>query len=138
MITRTCVYCLYWVSLQRQVDQIETAGRLIANNPMQKTARRSFCAERGRKIIGAFQELGVSDCKSIFKRMAIKQIIDAVHKQQFDILLVYTIDRPSRSDSELLMLFRAITGCGISIWSVEEGEQPCKASSDRLLVYLQG
>jgi len=112
---------------------------MIADIPMQKTACRQYCAERGWTVAGEFQEAGVSGYKnSAFKRVAVKEIIAAAHQHLFNILLVYTIDRLSRRDSELPMLLEEMTACGIAVWSVEDGEIRYKTSTDRLMAYLYG
>ena len=133
------VYCLYRVSLNKQVDQISHDGKVIADIPMQKTACRKYCAAKGWEIAGEYQEAGVSGYKnSAYQRAAVQEIISAAHKKLFNILLVYTIDRLSRRDSELPMLLEEITKCGISVWSVEDGEIRYSTSTDRLLAYLYG
>ena len=133
------VYCLYRVSLSKQVDQISHDGKVIADIPMQKNACRKYCAAKGWEIAGEYQEAGVSGYKnSAYKRAAVREIISAAHKKLFNILLVYTIDRLSRRDSELPMLLEEITKCGISVWSVEDGEIRYSTSTDRLLAYLYG
>ena len=132
-------FCLYRVSLARQVDHVDQNGEMIADIPMQRNACRQFCTDHGWTITAEFQEPGISGFKnSTFQREAIKEIIAAAHKQAFDVLLVYTIDQLSRRDSDLPLLFSEITECGISVWSVEEGELRYQTATDRLLVYLQG
>lgn len=138
-MTHNRVYCLYRVSLSKQVDQIAHDGKIIADIPMQKTACRKYCAAHGWEIAGEYQEAGVSGYKnSAYQRAAVQEIISAAHKKLFNILLVYTIDRLSRRDSELPMLLEEITKCGISVWSVEDGEIRYSTSTDRLLAYLYG
>ena len=138
-MTHSRVYCLYRVSLSKQVDQISHDGKVIADIPMQKTACRKYCAAKGWEIAGEYQEAGVSGYKnSAYQRAAVQEIISAAHKKLFNILLVYTIDRLSRRDSELPMLLEEITKCGISVWSVEDGEIRYSTSTDRLLAYLYG
>lgn len=138
-MTHSRVYCLYRVSLSKQVDQIFHDGKVIADIPMQKTACRKYCAAKGWEIAGEYQEAGVSGYKnSAHQRAAVQEIISAAHKKLFNILLVYTIDRLSRRDSELPMLLEEITKCGISVWSVEDGEIRYSTSTDRLLAYLYG
>ena len=125
--------------MARQVDHVDQNGERIADIPMQRNACRQFCTDHGWTITAEFQEPGISGFKnSTFQREAIKEIIAAAHKQAFDVLLVYTIDRLSRRDSDLPLLFSEITECGISVWSVEEGELRYQTATDRLLVYLQG
>ena len=139
MDSQNRVICLYRVSLARQVDHVECDGKTIADIPMQRTACRQYCTEHSWTIVGEFQETGISGYKnSTFQRTAVKEIIAAANKQTFDTLLVYTVDRLSRRDYELPMLFEQITECGITVWSVQEGELRYKTSTDRLLVYLYG
>ena len=139
MDSQNRVICLYRVSLFRQVDHVEHDGQTVADIPMQRTACRKYCTEHGWTIVGEFQETGISGYKnSTFQRTAVKEIIAAANKQSFDTLLVYTVDRLSRRDYELPMLFEQITECGITVWSVQEGELRYKTSTDRLLVYLYG
>ena len=139
MDSQNKVICLYRVSLLRQVDHVEHNGQIVADIPMQRTACRKYCNEHGWTIVGEFQEAGISGYKNpTFQRTAVKEIIAAANKQTFDILLVYTVDRLSRRDYELPMLFEQITECGIAVWSVQEGELRYKTSTDRLLVYLYG
>lgn len=139
MDSQNRVICLYRVSLLKQVDHIERDGETIADIPMQRTACREYCTKHGWTIVGEFQETGISGYKnSTFQRTAVKEIIAAANKQTFDMLLVYTVDRLSRRDYELPMLFEQITECGITVWSVQEGELRYKTSTDRLLVYLYG
>lgn len=133
------VYCLYRVSIQKQVDHIQQDDKMLSDIPMQKTACRRYCSEKGWLVVGEFQEAGVSGYKNpTFERTAVRQIIEAAHAGSFDILLVYTIDRLSRRDSEIPLLFNEITECGIAVWSVIEGEMRYQTSTDRLLVYLYG
>ena len=70
------VYCLYRVSLNKQVDQISHDGKVIADIPMQKTACRKYCAAKGWEIAGEYQEAGVSGYKnSAYQRAAVQEII---------------------------------------------------------------
>ena len=139
MDSQNRVICLYRVSLFRQADHVEHDGQTVADIPMQRTACRKYCTEHGWTIVREFQETGISGYKnSTFQRTAVKEIIAAANKQTFDTLLVYTVDRLSRRDYELPMLFEQITECGITVWSVQEGELRYKTSTDRLLVYLYG
>lgn len=139
MDSQNRVICLYRVSLLRQVDHVEHDAQTVADIPMQRTACRKYCTEHGWTIVGEFQETGIYGYKnSTFQRTAVKEIIAAANKQTFDTLLVYTVDRLSRRNYELPMLFEQITECGITVWSVQEGELRYKTSTDRLLVYLYG
>lgn len=62
----------------------------------------------------------------------------AARDEQFDILLIYTLYRLSRHDSELPLLLSEMTECGVTVWSVQEGDMKYQTSTDRLLAYLYG
>lgn len=136
-MVRVC--CLYRVSLLRQVDHVESNGQAIADIPMQKDACRHFCQQKEWSIVNEIQEQGISGYKNpTFDRIAVQEVLAAARAGQFDILLVYTLDRLSRRDSELPLLLSEMTECGVSVWSVQEGEMKYQTSTDRLLAYLYG
>lgn len=136
-MVRVC--CLYRVSLLRQVDHVESNGQVIADIPMQKEACRHFCQQKQWSIVSEIQEQGISGYKNpTFDRAAVQEVLAAARAEQFDILLVYTLDRLSRRDSELPLLLSEITECGVAVWSVQEGEMKYQTSTDRLLAYLYG
>lgn len=136
-MVRVC--CLYRVSLLRQVDHVESNGQVIADIPMQKDACRHFCQQKKWSIVNEIQEQGISGYKNpTFDRIAVQEVLAAARAGQFDILLVYTLDRLSRRDSELPLLLSEMTECGVSVWSMQEGEMKYQTSTDRLLAYLYG
>ena len=135
----TRVYCLYRVSLTRQADHVRTNGQVRADIPMQRDACRKFCQEHGWEIVNSFTEPGVSGYKnSIFDRDSIKDILTEASEKNYDILLVYTLDRLSRRDYELPILMQRLHQEGITVWSTQEGEIPYNNSTDHLLLYMQG
>lgn len=135
----TRVYCLYRVSLTRQADHVHANGQIQTDIPMQKEACRKFCQEHGWEIVNSFTEPGVSGYKnSIFDRDSIRDILTEASEGNYDILLVYTLDRLSRRDYELPILMQRLHQEGITVWSAQEGEIPYNNSTDHLLLYMQG
>ena len=115
----TRVYCLYRVSLSRQADRIQIGERNEADIPMQRDACRKFCNEHGWEIVNSITEPGVSGYKTpTFERYAIQEILSEAKTGNYDILLVYTIDRLSRRDYELPMLVAELKNAGVDRKSV--------------------
>lgn len=137
MDSQNRVICLYRVSLPKQVDRVEHDGQTVADIPMQRTACRKYCNEHGWTIIGEFQETGISGYKnSTFQRTAVKEIIAAANEQSFDTLLVCTVDRLSRRDYELPMLFEQITECGITV--LKQKKEQLRKVQQRYIVCHHG
>ncbi|MDO4484238.1 MAG: recombinase family protein [Clostridia bacterium] len=135
--SRVC--CLYRVSTTRQVDVVAKGTDTVQDISMQRIACHELAQAKGWTITAEYQEAGISGFHNpTFEREAIRQIIDSAERKEFDILLVYAVDRISRRDYELPMLFGAMHDCGIMIWSVKEGELPYNDSDDRLKIYLFG
>ena len=132
-------FCLYRVSLTRQADHYYSNGKETADIPMQKEACRKFCLDHGWEIVNSFTETGVSAYKNAaFERDAIKTVFEEAREGNFDILLIYAIDRLSRRDFELPLLVAKLKETGIRIWSIQEGELAFDSSTDHLLLFLQG
>lgn len=135
----TRVYCLYRVSLSRQADRIQIGERNEADIPMQRDACRKFCNEHGWEIVNSITEPGVSGYKTpTFERYAIQEILSEAKTGNYDILLVYTIDRLSRRDYELPMLVAELKNAGVTVWSVQDGEIPFGTSMDHLQLFMHG
>ena len=135
----TKVFCLYRVSTKSQVNYVDTEETIKEDIPVQRIACHQYCDERGWKIAREFQETAVSAYFTpTFGRDAIQQILASAQNHEFDILLVFTLDRLSRRDYEFPMLIEQITENGISVWSVKDGECSYRTPTDRLLVYLAG
>ena len=132
-------FCLYRVSLTRQADRHYSDGKETADIPMQKEACRQFCQDHGWEIVNSYTETGVSAYKNAtFERDAIKTVFEEAKKGNFDILLIYAIDRLSRRDFELPLLVSKLKEIGIRIWSIQEGELAFDSSTDHLLLFLLG
>ena len=133
------VICLYRVSTKSQVDYVNTARGSEEDIPVQRNACHKFCEEKKWTIVKEFQETAVSAYFTpTFGREAIREILVAAQDHEFDVLLVFTLDRLSRRDYEFPMLIEQMTENGITVWSVKDGECSYRTPTDRLLVYLAG
>ena len=135
----TKVFCLYRVSTKSQVDYVDTDTHSEEDIPVQRIDCHQFCDQKQWTIVREFQEAAVSAYFTpTFGREAIQQILAAAMNHEFDVLLVFTLDRLSRRDYEFPMLIEQMTENGISVWSVKDGECSYRTPTDRLLVYLAG
>lgn len=135
----TRVMCLYRVSTRTQVDYVVAKGRVEEDIPVQRIACHKFCEEKEWTIVKEFQEAAISAYFTpTFGREAIRDILRAAQNHEFDVLLVFTLDRLSRRDYEFPMLIEQMTENGIAVWSVKDGECSNRTPTERLLVYLAG
>ena len=125
------VYCLYRVSTIGQVDKNDI--------PLQKNSCREFAKHQpGWVIEKEFQEKGVSGFKvSAEDRDAIQELKTAAENGEFDILLVFMFDRIGRIDNETPFVVEWFIKHGISVWSVNEGEQKMDSHVDKLMNYIR-
>ena len=125
------VYCLYRVSTIGQVDKNDI--------PLQKQSCREFAKHQpGWVIQKEFQEKGVSGFKiSADDRDAIQELKTAAENGEFDILLVFMFDRLGRIDNETPFVVEWFIKHGISVWSVNEGEQKLDSHVDKLMNYIR-
>lgn len=125
------VYCLYRVSTIGQVDKNDI--------PLQKNSCREFAKHQpGWVIQKEFQEKGVSGFKvSADDRDAIQELKTAAENSEFDILLVFMFDRIGRIDNETPFVVEWFIKHGISVWSVNEGEQKMDSHVDKLMNYIR-
>lgn len=126
------VACLYRVSTKKQVDQVKD------DIPMQKIACHEFAEKMGWMITIEKEEKGISGFKvSANKRDAIQVLKEAALHDEFDVLLVFMFDRLGRIDNETPFILEWFTEHGISVWSVNEGEQKVETHTDKLMNYIR-
>ena len=124
------VYCLYRVSTVGQVEKDDI--------PMQKQSCREFAERMGWEVVKEFSEKGISGFKISSKdRDAIQEMQREAAIGNFDILLVFMFDRIGRRDDETPFVVEWFVRNGISVWSVNEGEQRFDSHVDKLMNYLR-
>ncbi|MDR1616060.1 MAG: recombinase family protein [Syntrophomonadaceae bacterium] len=124
------VFCLYRVSTIGQVEK--------GDIPMQKQSCREFAERMGWEIVKEYSEKGVSGFKIATKdRDAIQELQREATLGNFDILLVFMFDRIGRRDDETPFVVEWFVRNGVSVWSVNEGEQRFDSHVDKLMNYLR-
>lgn len=125
------VWNLYRVSTKKQTDNEDDI-------PMQRTACRNFVNTRpGWEITNELYEKGVSGWKKrVDERDALTEIREAALRKEFDILLVFMLDRLGRREDETPLVVRFLHEHGIEVWSVKEGHRSIESHVDKLITYI--
>ena len=122
-------YCLYRVSSNGQVIKDDI--------PMQKEACRNYAESQGWTIEKEFLEKGVSGFKvSADDRDEVQELLAAAQRKEFEILLIYKLDRLGRIESETPLVLQAFIKLGIEVWSTVEGQRHLDNHIDYLINYL--
>ena len=125
------VWCLYRVSTKKQVNVEDDI-------PMQRTACHEF-AENNKdwEITNELYEKGVSGwSKKTDDRDALVSIKKSAIEKEFDILLVFMLDRLGRNLEETPLVVSFLKQCNIDVWSVKEGKRSVESHVDKLITYL--
>lgn len=136
-VKETRVVTLYRVSTKKQINFSEDHQSDI---PMQKDACHAFVKSMaGWKIVKEFEEKGISGFKISAKdRDAIIELQEAALNKEFDVLLVYMFDRIGRIDDETPFIVEwFVKTAGVSVWSVQEGQQRFENHVDKLMNYIR-
>lgn len=92
---------------------------LVEENPEnQRFSIYEWSAKNGHQIIGIFEDIGVSGVYPPLERPGFKKALEAL--KDCDGLVVYSLDRLSRSLYELVEIVRKIEGQGKLILSIRE------------------
>ena len=106
------VYCLYRVSSKGQLyDKSNTNQKVEDDIPMQKEACHRYKEYHPDwEIKAEYLEKGVSGFKvSADERDEIQNLLSAAKNKEFDILLIYKLDRLGRIESETALNTEPIT-----------------------------
>lgn len=125
------VLCLYRVSTLGQVDP---------NNdlPRQRRACQEYIDKHEDWVyVGEKLERGVSGFKlGVEKREVLQEIRTMASLHQFNILLVFMLDRLGRKSFETPMFLMDLLNMGIEIWSTVEGQVKADDQSDTIRLFL--
>lgn len=124
------IYTLYRVSSKGQVIKDDI--------PMQKEACHRFSdAQPDWHIEKEFYEKGVSGFKvSADDRDEIQDLLKAAENKEFDVLLVYKLDRLGRIEYETPLVLQAFIKLGVEVWSTIEGQRHLDCHMDNLINFL--
>lgn len=125
------VKCLYRVSTKKQVEEDDL--------PMQREACRAFAAQHPDwEIIDEKYEKGVSGFKVRAKdRDAVAELLMDAEYGNFDVLLVFMMDRLGRIADDTPVIAKTFDSYGVEVWSAMEGQQHFNTQSDNLINYIR-
>jgi DNA invertase Pin-like site-specific DNA recombinase len=79
---------------------------------------REYCARRGWEIVNEFSDTGFSGAKD--SRPALDKMLRSARRREFDVLLVWKLDRLSRSLRHLVNLLSEFESIGLSLASLTD------------------
>lgn len=125
------VWCLYRVSTKKQVSTDDDI-------PLQKNACHDFVNTKGDwKITKELFEKGVSGwSKRADERDELKTIKQGAINKEFDVLLVFMLDRLGRKEDETPPMVSFLNKNNVEVWSVKEGQRNTESHIDKLLNYI--
>ena len=97
--------------------RVSTSGQVIKDDiPMQKEACHQYAEEKGWHIEKEFYEKGVSGFKvSADDRDQIQDLLRAAKNKEFDVLLIYKLDRLGRIEHETPLVLQAFINLGVDV-----------------------
>lgn len=103
---RVAIYCR--VSTTEQNDQI------------QFEELQALCARSGWTLIRIYREK-ISGTKSIDQRAALKQMLTDARCRNFEMVIVWSVDRLGRSMQHLVSVLAELQACGVQLLSLRQG-----------------
>ena len=79
---------------------------------------REYCARRGWEIVAEFSDTGFSGAKD--SRPALDKMLRSARRREFDVLLVWKLDRLSRSLRHLVNLLSEFESIGLALASLTD------------------
>ena len=106
---------------------------------MQREACRAFAAQHPDwEIIDEKYEKGISGFKVRGKdRDAVAELLVDAEYGNFDVLLVYMMDRLGRIADDTPVIAKTFASYGVEVWSAMEGQQRFDTQSDILMNYIR-
>ena len=97
------------------LDQAREGYSLAA----QRAALERWAAERGHEVVRIYEDAGIS-AKDIPHRPAMRRLLWAARRRQYDILLVWALSRLTRSVADIYATAELLAGRGIGLVSYTE------------------
>jgi len=118
--------------------RVSTVGQVIKDDiPMQREACHQYADAQGWQIGKEFLEKGVSGFKvSAGDRDQIQELLKAAENKEFEVLLVYKLDRLGRIEFETPLVLQAFIKLGVEVWSTIEGQRHLDDHMDNLINFL--
>ena len=83
---------------------------------MQTDAMRAYISDRGWNVVNQVQDVG----SGVADREGREALLKAARRREFDLLIVWRLDRWGRSVADLMTTHRELTGLGIGFISLTE------------------
>ena len=109
-MTRAALYARYSSDLQREVS-IEDQFRVC----------RAYAEREGWTVAGAYRDAAVSGA-SVILRPGVQALLADARAGSFDVVLSEALDRVSRDQADVAMLFKHLRFAGVTIVTLAEGE----------------
>ena len=123
-------WCLYRVSKKQQVSTDDDI-------PMQRNSCHEFVKNKPWIITNELYEKGVSGwAKTVNERDEMAALKQGALNKEFDVLLVFMLDRLGRREDETPVMVNFLIQNGIEVWSVKEGQRKIESHIDKLLNYI--
>lgn len=105
---------------------------------LQEEKLRQFCASQDFSLSDThiYIERGVSGSLDIHERPAMHQMFEAARNNEFDIIIVYKLDRFFRSQRKALNALHELVELGINFKSVMESEIDTSNTTGRLMLQI--
>jgi DNA invertase Pin-like site-specific DNA recombinase len=118
--------------------RVSTTGQVVDDDiPMQKEACHQYAKAQGWQIVKEFYEKGISGFKvSANDRDQVQELLKAAKNKEFDVLLIYKLDRLGRIEDETPIILQTFINLGVEVWSTIEGQRHATEHIDGLINYL--
>lgn len=113
--------CYVRVDINRQVHNTSIP------NQLERTA--AYIESQGWDLVATFTEAGKSGAN--LDRPALTAARQAAQRGEYDILVIYTLDRLTRDIDDLFLLRREFRAAGVRIWTVHDDLDVTTADSGK-------
>ena len=110
MTLRCALYARY-SSDQQRAASIEDQFRIC----------RERAAREGWKIAGAYKDSAVSG-SSVILRPGVQALLEDAGRREFDVVLAEALDRVSRDQADVAVLYKHLRFAGVGVFTLSEGE----------------
>jgi DNA invertase Pin-like site-specific DNA recombinase len=91
------------------------------NNENQRRELMAVAERNGWKVIGIYEDAGISGAKGRDERPGLKALMKAVARKEIDMVAAWSVDRLGRSLTDLLDLLRDLHAKGVDLFLHQQG-----------------
>jgi DNA invertase Pin-like site-specific DNA recombinase len=103
---------------------------------LQLDGLREYAQVRDFTVVDEYVDEGISGAKA--KRPALDQLLDDAHRRQFDVVVVWKLDRLGRSLSHLIRIVDTLGSLGVDLVSLGDAGLDTTGPSGRLIFHVMG